>query len=481
MNRKEESPAYNATQRCDKRRRIRLRGIGAFLLALGCARSWLTLLFASPSLPLDTPVDPHHAFDILFCITSVIVALGASRIAPILEARWAKPTALIAMMGGSCAAIAAFLLPQSAQALALASGVLGGIGFAMFLLIWAETLSMLSIARIALYTALSQLFAVILVYFCEGFDTSRLLLAIAILPPVAIAALENARRTIEEEGGSPESKNARTSRTIPWKLIVLFAVFSFAYGLREQQLATGAGVHSSISTGIAMAALAATVYFFSDRISLNAVSKSALPLMLCGFLLVPFEGFLGSIVSSYMISIGYSLMSLLVSLMLYDISKRFGLFAICLLGLKNAMQIFVVMGSDIAGTLDSSALPAGTTDALLTALVVALLFFAAFILFSEKELTSTWGVKFMESEALTEEGLRNKQIEKRCDYLSLTCKLSPREDEVLRLYAKGLNGPQIEKELFIAEGTLKTHTRHIYEKLGVPNRKGLYDALGIEK
>lgn len=240
-------------------------------------------------------------------------------------------------------------------------------------------------------------------------------------------------------------------------------------------------MHSSISTGIAMAALAATVYFFSDRISLNAVSKSALPLMLCGFLLVPFEGFLGSIISSYMISIGYSLMSLLVSLMLYDISKRFGLFAICLLGSKNAMQIFVVMGSDIAGAVDSSALPAGTADALLTALVVALLFFAAFILFSEKELTSTWGVKFMESEALTEEGLRNKQIEKRCDYLSLTCKLSPREDEVLRLYAKGLNGPQIEKELFIAEGTLKTHTRHIYEKLGVPNRKGLYDAIGIEK
>lgn len=240
-------------------------------------------------------------------------------------------------------------------------------------------------------------------------------------------------------------------------------------------------MHSSISTGIAMAMLAGTVYLFSDRISLNAVSKSALPLMLCGFLLVPFEGFFGSVVSSYMISIGYSLMSLLVSLMLYDISKRFGLFAICLLGLKNAMQIFVMAGSDVAGMLDSLAPHSGGADALLTALVVALLFFAAFILFSEKELTSTWGVKFMESEALTEEGLRSKQIEKRCDYLSRTHKLSPREDEVLRLYAKGLNGPQIEKELFIAEGTLKTHTRHIYEKLGVPNRKGLYDALGIEK
>lgn len=481
MNFRKETSAYEAAHRSGKRRRIRLWGVGAFLLALGCARSWLTLLFASPSLPLDAPIDPHHAFDILFCITSVVLALNASRIVPILETRWAKPTALATMTGGSCAAIAAFLLPENAGALAVASGMLGGVGFAMFLLIWAETLRMLSIARIVLYSALSQLFAVVLVYFCEGFDTTRLLIAVAILPLISVAALENARQNIEDEGGSLESKNGRASRTVPWKLIVLFAVFSFAYGLREQQLATGAGVHSSISTGMAMAALAATVYFFSDRISLNAVSKSALPLMLCGFLLVPFEGFLGSVVSSYMISIGYSLMSLLVSLMLYDISKRFGLFAICLLGLKNAMQIFVVVGSDIAAALDSSVLSASAADSFLTALVVALLFFAAFILFSEKELTSTWGVKFMESDALTEEGLRNKEIEKRCDYLSRTHKLSPREDEVLRLYAKGFNGPQIEKELFIAEGTLKTHTRHIYEKLGVPNRKGLYDILGISK
>ena len=168
MNLRKETFPHDATHHPDKRRRIRLRGIGAFLLALGCARSWLTLLFASPSLPLDTPIDPHHAFDILFCITSVVLALNASRIVPILEARWAKPAALATMTGGSCAAIAAFLLPRSAEVLAVASGMLGGAGFAMFLLIWAETLRMLSIARIVLYSALSQLFAVVFGLFLRG-------------------------------------------------------------------------------------------------------------------------------------------------------------------------------------------------------------------------------------------------------------------------------------------------------------------------
>ena len=133
---------------------------------------------------------------------------------------------------------------------------------------------------------------------------------------------------------------------------------------------------------MAMMAFAGFVYFLSDRISLNALVKSALPLTLCGFLLIPSEGFLGTVVSSYMISAGYSFMTLLIALMLYDISKRFGIMVLLLFCLKNAMQIFVVWGREEARTT-----------------------------------------------------LR--------DHLSSKHKLSPREDEILRLYAQGMNGPQM--------------------------------------
>ena len=178
-------------------------------------------------------------------------------------------------------------------------------------------------------------------------------------------------------------------------------------------------MHSSISTAMAMMAFAGFVYFPSDRISLNALVKSALPLTLCGFLLIPSEEFLGTVASSSMIFAGYSLMTPFVALMLYDISKRFGVMVLLLFRLKNAMQIFVVWGREEARTT-------------------------------------------------------------LCDHLSSKHKLSPREDEILRLYAQGMNGPQIERELFIAEGTLKTHTRHIYEKLGISNRKELRALLGVK-
>lgn len=48
--------------------------------------------------------------------------------------------------------------------------------------------------------------------------------------------------------------------------------------------------------------------------------------------------------------------------------------------------------------------------------------------------------------------------------------LSPRETEVLRLVAAGRSNPQIARELFIGEATVKTHLLHVFEKLGVSDR-----------
>ncbi|MEV4669816.1 response regulator transcription factor [Microbacterium sp. LWO12-1.2] len=48
--------------------------------------------------------------------------------------------------------------------------------------------------------------------------------------------------------------------------------------------------------------------------------------------------------------------------------------------------------------------------------------------------------------------------------------LSPRELDVLRLVAAGRSNPQIAKELFIGEATVKTHLLHAFEKLEVSDR-----------
>jgi LuxR family transcriptional regulator, maltose regulon positive regulatory protein len=49
--------------------------------------------------------------------------------------------------------------------------------------------------------------------------------------------------------------------------------------------------------------------------------------------------------------------------------------------------------------------------------------------------------------------------------------LSDREREVLRLLGTYLSGPDIARELTVSLNTLRTHTKNIYEKLGVNNRQ----------
>jgi two-component system nitrate/nitrite response regulator NarL len=48
--------------------------------------------------------------------------------------------------------------------------------------------------------------------------------------------------------------------------------------------------------------------------------------------------------------------------------------------------------------------------------------------------------------------------------------LTERELEILRLIAAGKSLPSIAEELVLGVTTVKTHTQHIYDKLGVSDR-----------
>jgi LuxR family maltose regulon positive regulatory protein len=49
--------------------------------------------------------------------------------------------------------------------------------------------------------------------------------------------------------------------------------------------------------------------------------------------------------------------------------------------------------------------------------------------------------------------------------------LSERELEVLRLLRSELSGPEIAQQLIVSLNTFRTHTKNIFNKLGVNNRR----------
>lgn len=59
--------------------------------------------------------------------------------------------------------------------------------------------------------------------------------------------------------------------------------------------------------------------------------------------------------------------------------------------------------------------------------------------------------------------------------------LSPREREVYDLLRTGLTNPQIAKLLYIEPSTVKVHTQHIYDKLGVRSRTALAIQAALER
>jgi len=59
--------------------------------------------------------------------------------------------------------------------------------------------------------------------------------------------------------------------------------------------------------------------------------------------------------------------------------------------------------------------------------------------------------------------------------------ISAREKDVIKLLLKGHSNPEIAKELFVSENTVKTHVKNIYKKLNVNNRYQLINKIKILK
>lgn len=88
-----------------------------------------------------------------------------------------------------------------------------------------------------------------------------------------------------------------------------------------------------------------------------------------------------------------------------------------------------------------------------------------------------------EAEAEVEaEDQRNvvRPYKNKCAHAAKRFELTPREGEILVYLAKGRNAKYIADQLFVAERTVKTHTYHIYQKMGIHSQQELIDIVEEE-
>ena len=76
-----------------------------------------------------------------------------------------------------------------------------------------------------------------------------------------------------------------------------------------------------------------------------------------------------------------------------------------------------------------------------------------------------------------EERERTGRFKRKCITVANRYLLSKKETEVLFLLAKGRNAAHIQEQLFISEGTARTHMRHIYKKMDIHTQQELIDTV----
>lgn len=104
------------------------------------------------------------------------------------------------------------------------------------------------------------------------------------------------------------------------------------------------------------------------------------------------------------------------------------------------------------------------------------------VLLSESDLANTWGMNVSDTEPhRMEQFVRPDVIKNHSHDLALQFGLTLREEEILSALAERKHNPEIAKELFISEQTVKTHVRNLYRKLDIHSRDelfSLFDGIG---
>lgn len=220
-------------------------------------------------------------------------------------------------------------------------------------------------------------------------------------------------------------------------------------------------------------------------------SLSALCIMV-GLLLAPL--FLGrdAFVAHTFLFLGSTCFDILVWLLIYSVGRRSVAAVLPVFAATFALQMFGRFAGANLGRVAFSTVaqdPRGTQ----TVILLLAIFFFVFIWTAFKGFSFTAAIQGVEALDPVERGALEERtadsqdagiggealrmdapsLDERCRELGVAAGLTPREQEVLELLARGRNARFIMEELAVTRNTAKAHISHIYAKLGVHSQQEL--------
>lgn len=445
-----------------------LKGTPLVFLGSGFLRTWVryTLSFL-PEQPIDSLITSNMLFDGICAAAYLVFALAAYRVAPLFKHRRLLWIASISM------ALASFMLCSGLfdryLLLAIIPLLFGGVGFVAHSLGWVTFYAQFSPARAVLYFCAGRLFSEAFSFVCNGF-TEDYLRAILILLPFlsALCLLRCASHSEEAEGQGQKS----AARPFPLKVVLFVASYSLAFAIVDS--ATDPLSHYPEKLLFALPPL---IFFLSITLNprhftLKTVYATLCPLMMCALLLPPALPFFTRDIAAIFIAISNNTADIVTFLILGSLSYRLGLSSLWLFGIVRAFKYLFLVGGAV---LYRTFVPEGGAMPLAFEVILAILVaFATILLLTEKNVNSNWSIP-----VVTNPNGSGEEAQETIAQLKTLFNLTDREEEILYLLAAKKTVPVIARDMFLAQGTVKAHIQHIYQKTGVHSRKELFALMHI--
>jgi len=222
-----------------------------------------------------------------------------------------------------------------------------------------------------------------------------------------------------------------------------------------------------------------------DEAELGGFFRFMLPVLVVIMItLTMVEGELPPLFFSFL---AFVLFSAIIWISYCELSHRYRISPILVLGFGLGVLIIGQLLAEMLISLGGAMLPAAAFPYTIYAAATVLMLAGFFSLPSEADIRNMSIVSYEDgsedkplepvdrySEAMNEKLNRGRFVE-RCERAANTFLLTNRETDLLYLLAKGRNASHIAKQLFISEGTVHTHTWHIYRKLDVHTQQELID------
>ena len=445
---------------------------------MGVFRVWTETVYSNGSMQFPTQdFAAYDTFNIIAAAVLLILAFASRRIAPLYNKKGIIPFTGLCLIVSACLNFASVPFPHIAVYAAFPAALLGGIGISLIILLWSEIYGCLNPLRIGLYYSAGIILSTLILWLFKGLVFNWLWVCTCLIPIASLVMLKKSSIALPAE---ERPHGVWGSFTFPWKPIAVIGLYSFAYGLCDTVFTGYLGIHSGFG-GIAAALFVFIgISFFRDTFTFSTVGKIALPLMIIS--LIPFKSVLpfGADISSFCALASYTLCLILIMVILGNLCYRYGINALWLFGTERAVRLLSVQ----SGIFSKEAIQASASphhaDMLLALIATTLIIIATVFLFSEKQLSSPWGMVL--KSAITKDQTQyfeKNRLGTKCQELAAQFKLTQREEEILLLLSQGKLLADIEQELFVANSTVKTHVKHIYQKLDIHSRKELYALIGV--